>query len=161
MVDLLPRVGQSVEAAKLEAALGVKVVPIDGRTGRGAQQLLDAARAAAKRGWEENALAQLPSEPAEGYGRMRRLLEESRSVTQAKLRSRASDPFTERIDRVVLHRILGFPIFFVILVGLFASIFWAARPLMDGVDATFAAAGDLVLRLPGGMFTRFLSEGVI
>jgi ferrous iron transport protein B len=161
MLDLLPRVGQAVEATKLEAALGVRVVPIDARTGRGMQQLLTAVREAAQRGWQENALAQLPSEPAEGYGKMRRLLEDSHSVAQAKLRSRASDPFTERIDRVVLHRVLGFPIFFVILVGLFAAIFWAARPLMDGVDAAFAAVGDLVLRLPGGLFTRFLSEGVI
>lgn len=162
MVDLLPRVGQSVDAAKLESALGVTVVPVDARTGKGAGRLLEAVQAASKTVEEDGRLAQLPDEPIEAYRILRQLLEGSRAVTQAGARSRAADPLTERIDRIVLHRILGFPIFFVILAGLFAAIFWAAQPLMDGVDAVFAAVGDLILRIPhGGMFTRFLSEGVI
>lgn len=162
MVDLLPRVGQSVDAAKLESALGVRVVPVDARTGSGAERLLEAVQAVAESGGGDSSLAQVPGEPVEAYYSLRRLLEESRVVTQVGARSRAADPLTERIDRIVLHRALGFPIFFVILAGLFAAIFWAAQPLMDGVDAVFAAAGDLVLRIPhGGMFARFLSEGVI
>lgn len=162
MVDLLPRVGQSVDAAKLESALGVRVVPVDARTGSGAKRLLEAVQAVAESGGGDSSLAQVPGEPVEAYYSLRRLLEESRVVTQVGARSRAADPLTERIDRIVLHRALGFPIFFVILAGLFAAIFWAAQPLMDGVDAVFAAAGDLVLRIPhGGMFARFLSEGVI
>jgi ferrous iron transport protein B len=168
MVDLLPRVGQSIDAARLESALGVKVVPVDGRTGKGTERLLEAVRATSKSVAELNPpspmgpLAQLPGEPVEAYRGLRRMLEESGVTTDAGSRSRAGDPITERIDRIVLHRILGFPIFFITLAGLFAALFWAAQPMMDLVDASFSAAGDLVSRIPyGGMFTRFLSEGVI
>jgi ferrous iron transport protein B len=162
MMDLLPRVGQSVDVAKLEATLGVKVVPVDARSGEGAKELLAAVQTAARRGPQPSQLARLPSEPTESYRSLRRLLEDSRAVSQNGLRSRASDPVTERVDRVVLDRLFGFPIFFVILAGLFAAIFWAAQPLMDGIDAAFGAAGDLALRLlGGGLIARFVSEGLI
>ena len=162
MVDLLPRVGQSVDAARLESALGVRVVPMDARTGKGTEQLLEAVRAASKSVEGRGPLAQLPGEPVEAYRGLRRLLEESSVAPHAGSRSRAGDPLTERIDRIVLHRILGFPIFFVTLAGLFAALFWAAQPMMDLVDGGFSYVGNLVLRVPhGGMFTRFLSEGVI
>ena len=48
MVDLLPRVGQSVDAARLESALGVRVVPVDARTGQGKERLLEAVQTASK-----------------------------------------------------------------------------------------------------------------
>jgi ferrous iron transport protein B len=162
MVDLLPRVRQSVDAARLESALGVRVVPVDARTGKGTERLLEAVRAASKSVEGRSPLAQLPGEPVETYRGLRRLLEESGAAPHAGSRSRVGDPLTERIDRIALHRILGFPIFFVALAGLFAALFWAAQPLMDVVNAAFSTVGDLVLRIPhGGMFTRFLSEGVI
>jgi ferrous iron transport protein B len=162
MVDLLPRVGQSVDATRLESALGVRVVPIDARDGKGTERLLETVQAASKSAGERGPLAQLPGEPVEAYRGLRRLLEESGALPHAGSRSRAGDPLTERVDRIVLHRILGFPIFFVTLAALFAALFWAAQPLMDVVDAGFTAVGNLVLRIPhGGIFTRFLSEGVI
>jgi ferrous iron transport protein B len=162
MVDLLPRVGQSVDAAKLESALGVRVVTVDARTGQGKERLLEAVQAASKSVEGSGPLAQLSGEPAEAYRGLQRLLEGSAAAPRAGSRSRAGDPLTERIDRILLHRILGFPIFFVTLAGLFAALFWAAQPLMDLVTAGFTTVGDLVLRIPhGGMFTRFLSEGVI
>jgi len=159
MMDLLPRVGLSVDVATLEAILGVKVVPVDARTGQGAKELLEAVQAAARRGPQPSPLAQLPSDPTESYRSLRRLLEDNRAVTQTGQRSRASDPITDRVDRIVLHRLFGFPIFFVILAGLFAAIFWAAQPLMDWIDAGFAAAGDLAMSLlGGGLIARFVSE---
>jgi ferrous iron transport protein B len=162
MVDLLPRVGQSVDTARLESALGVRVVPMDARTGKGTKRLLEAVHATSKSVEGPGPLAQLPGEPVEAYRGLRVLLEESSAAQQVESRSRAGDSLTERIDRIVLHRIIGFPIFFVILAGLFAALFWAAQPLMELVDAGFSAVGNLVLRIPyGGMFTRFLSEGVI
>src|SRR5215468_1379739 len=106
MVDLLSRVGQSVDAARLESALGVRVVPMDARTGKGTERLLEAVWAASKSVEGRSPLAQLPGEPVETYRGLRRLLEESGAAPHAGSSSRVGDPLTERIDRLVLHRIL-------------------------------------------------------
>ena len=163
MMDLLPRVHQSVNVRKLDAALGVPVVAVDGRTGWGAGDLLDALRrTVATPETRLNELAILPEEPVAAYAAIRSLLADSQAVRHSNLLVLARDSFTARIDRVVLDRVLGFPIFFAILVGLFSSIFWAARPFMNLVDWLFSQAEILlVATLPEGVLSRFLAEGVI
>jgi len=69
---------------------------------------------------------------------------------------------SSRIDRFVLHRYLGFPIFFLVLVSLFAAIFWAAKPFQDFSDGIFAIAGDEVKAIaPDSVFLQFIADGVI
>ena len=160
MVDLLPRVGQSVDAAKLESALGVRVVTVDARTGQGKRRLLEAVQPPQNR-WKEVAHWRSCLASRQKLIVVCSLLEGSAAAPRAGSRSRTGDPLTERIDRILLHRILGFPIFFVTLAGLFAALFWAAQPLMDLVNAGFTTVGTWYCAYHGGMFTRFLSEGVI
>jgi ferrous iron transport protein B len=163
MMDLLPRMHQTVNVAKLEAAIGLPVVPVDGRTGWGAAELMTTVNASLRNpvtGLSE--LAKVPDEPVTAYDAIRDLLVRSGALKNSNLFVLAEDSFTARIDRVVLHRFLGFPIFFAVLVGLFSSIFWAASPFMDLIDWLFSQAGRLVLALlPQGPFSHFLAEGVI
>src|SRR5262249_20662618 len=163
MMDLLPRIGQSVNTRKLETALGVPVVPVDGRTGWGASELMSALETAlANPSNSQSALAELPEEPVSAYRSIRDLLARSGALKDTNLLALARDSFTARIDRVVLNRVFGFPIFFAVLVGLFSSIFWAARPFMDMIDWTFSKTGHLLLAvLPSGVVSRFFAEGVI
>ncbi|MCI0491070.1 MAG: ferrous iron transporter B [Blastocatellia bacterium] len=163
MTDLLARTGQSVNAKKLEVRLGVPVVPVDGRTGWGAAELIAALRhEIARTDSKENALALIPEEPVAAYKAIRELLASSGAIGRNTPLVLATDLFTSRIDRVVLHRFWGFPIFFAVLIGLFAAIFWAAQPFMDWIEAGFAAAGQLALRvLPDGVIARFIAEGII
>jgi len=163
MMDLLPRAKQSVNTRKLEQALGVPVVAVDGRTGWGAADIVTALRGVlANPQTNPIALANLPEEPVAAYKAIRELLRASGAVKNSNLLMLARDSSTARIDRVVLHSVFGFPIFFAVLVGLFSSIFWAARPFMDLVDWLFSQTGHLLLSvLPDGVITRFLAEGVI
>ena len=163
MMDLLPRIQQTVNVRRLEEAIGLPVVPVDGRTGWGAAELMTVIDTALARPvTRRNALAELPEEPVAAYEAIRALLAGSGALKNKSLFVLADDSFTARIDRVVLHRILGFPIFFAVLVGLFSSIFWAARPFMDLIDWLFSGAGKLLLALlPEGALTRFLAEGVV
>jgi ferrous iron transport protein B len=163
MTDLLPRMGQSVNARKLEAALGVPVVEVDGRTGWGAGELMSALEKVSTAPMKcKSTLADLPEEPVSAYKSIRDLLAGSGAVKNTNLLVLARDSITARIDRVVLHRVFGFPIFFAVLVGLFSSIFWAARPFMDLIDWAFREAGHLLLGvLPEGALSRFLADGVI
>ncbi|HLF84662.1 MAG TPA: ferrous iron transporter B [Blastocatellia bacterium] len=163
MMDLLPRIQQTVNARKLEAAIGLPVVPVDGRTGWGTAELMTAVNTAlASPMTRLGELARLPDEPVSAYKAIRELLASSEALKNKNLLVLADDSFTARIDRVVLHRFLGFPIFFAVLVGLFSSIFWAARPFMDLIDWMFSRAGHLLLvLLPEGPLSHFLAEGVV
>ncbi len=162
MMDLLPRTAQSVDVEKLAAALGVPVVPVDPRSGSGVAELVRTLNAFAGAPPVGSALARLPEDPVVAFKSIRELLQRSQALRRATRLSGMTDVQTSNIDRIVLHRLWGFPVFFVILMSLFAAIFWAADPFMQAIDGGFAAAGDLLLRIaPDSTITKFLAEGVI
>ena len=71
---------------------------------------------------------------------------------------------TERIDRVLLHRIGGFAVFVAVMAVMFMSLFWWATPAMDGIDHGIKAggeAGSCAAVLGEGVFTDVLVDGVI
>ncbi len=158
MMDLLGRTRQSVDPARLASALAVPVIPVDPRTGRGVQELLTALeqRRGALNGG--GTLAEIPADPVAAYERVGDLLRCGNCMTRAT----EVDAVTARLDNFVLHRYLGLPIFLIVLVSLFAAIFWCAQPFMDLIDAGFGAAGDRVKGMaPDSILLRFLAEGVI
>ena len=67
-----------------------------------------------------------------------------------------------RFDRVLIHKFWGYIIFFIILATIFQSIFdWSSIP-MDFIDSTFANLSQtLKNKLPQGIFTNLLTEGII
>ena len=69
---------------------------------------------------------------------------------------------TERIDRILTHRLFGPVILLLIMLLIFQAIFsWAALP-MDLIDRGFGALGDFArTQLPEGLFTDLLVDGVI
>jgi len=69
---------------------------------------------------------------------------------------------TEKIDRIVTHRIWGYTIFLGILFLIFQAIFaWATVP-MDFIDYTFSELSTyLKIHLPAGPVSELITEGVI
>ena len=67
-----------------------------------------------------------------------------------------------KLDRVLTHKIWGYAIFFVILFGIFQSIFeWTKIP-MDFIDESFAnLSAYAAKKLPSGSFTNLISQGII
>jgi ferrous iron transport protein B len=163
MMDLLAKSGQSIHTNRLADALGLAVVPVDGRTGWGVAELVSEVRKALESPYEQRSkLAAIPDEPVEAYRRLRDLLTESEALKKSRPLMLAENSLTARIDKVVLHRYFGFPIFFSILGGLFASIFWLAQPFMDLIEWLFKEAGVLAQAvLPEGVFASFIADGII
>ena len=66
------------------------------------------------------------------------------------------------LDRILIHKFWGYVIFFVVLMTIFQSIFdWSSIP-QDFIDNIFASLSELVKsKLPDGVFTSLLSEGII
>jgi ferrous iron transport protein B len=163
MLDLLSRQKQSIDLAKLATALGLPIVPVDGRSGFGAANLLKAVRdIVACPNTIPSPLEKLPDEPTTAYQAVRELIQQSGAVAKIAQRPIISDGLTARIDGIVLHRYFGFPIFFLILTSLFASIFWLAKPFMDLIQEAFKLAGDkLTSFFPTSLVAHFFADGLL
>ncbi|MFV5690906.1 ferrous iron transport protein B [Flavobacterium sp. LT1R49] len=70
--------------------------------------------------------------------------------------------FRSKLDRVLMHKVWGYVIFFLILFVIFQSIFeWSKIP-MDFIDSTFASLSSLTAeKLPAGVLTNLISQGII
>jgi ferrous iron transport protein B len=78
------------------------------------------------------------------------------------LKRRADRSRTERLDRFLLHRGLGFAAFIAVMTLVFMSLFWGADPMIAWIEAAFGAVGELVrAQLGDGVFTDFIVDGII
>ena len=69
---------------------------------------------------------------------------------------------TQRIDRILLHRSIGFVTFLAVMAVVFMSLFWWSSPAIDLIDHSFKFLGGQLHGLLGdGVFTDFLVGGVI
>lgn len=92
------------------------------------------------------------------YGWIRQAL--AGCVSRPRQRPRS---WTDRLDRILTHRVWGALIFLAVMFVLFESIYVVARPLMDLIDAGIGWLADAVKssQLPDGAFKSLLAEGVI
>ncbi len=67
-----------------------------------------------------------------------------------------------RLDRILIHKVWGYVIFFGILMLMFQAIFdWSSYP-MDFIDSTFASLSEWTKNaMPPGDFTNLIAEGII
>lgn len=69
---------------------------------------------------------------------------------------------TDRIDRVLTHRLWGTLVFALLMVAVFQSVFSWAAPAMEWIDAGARAAADAARAwLPPGALRSLLADGVI
>jgi ferrous iron transport protein B len=79
-----------------------------------------------------------------------------------KIDSATATDFRSQLDRVLTHKVWGYLIFFVVLFGIFQSIFeWSKIP-MDFIDSSFASLSTAASEnLPSGAFTNLIAQGII
>ncbi|WP_309607609.1 ferrous iron transport protein B [Flavobacterium sp.] len=67
-----------------------------------------------------------------------------------------------RLDRILMHKVYGYVIFFLVLMLIFQSIFdWSSVP-MDFIDTTFVSLGSwLEGILPPGVLTNLIVQGIV
>jgi ferrous iron transport protein B len=68
---------------------------------------------------------------------------------------------TQKVDAILVHRIWGLVIFALIMGTLFVSLFWAAKPIMDGLQNAVDWLGQLTThRMAEGPLKDLLVSGV-
>ena len=114
--------------------------------------------AAAFKTQSENVLKKMQQkETIKRYQFINGVLKESYNVN----REIATD-FRSLLDRILIHKVWGYLIFFLILLTIFQAIFdWSSIP-MDAIDSFFVGLSESVKdQLPPGIFTALLSEGIL
>lgn len=184
MNDLAVRNGCGVDAERLSHLLdGMPVVAIDGRTGDGGKALADAIATSFEGTPVPHGLTALPTATADADMKTADGLSvwaESRADarldwTAGILRGldiHAVDHVTlsDRIDRVLLHPVIGVLVFLAVLFVVFQATTTLASPMQDWIDVTFRGwctdGLDLLLGLfgpsvSGGWLRSLLVDGLL
>jgi ferrous iron transport protein B len=160
MNDIARAQGHPVDPVRLSDYLSVAVVEVDGRSGRGVQEL---------RAVVEQAVAlpggrvALPSEfsleqVAEDFAWADRIETALAETVKRRPQAAAARDF----DRWMLHPVAGTALFLLVMGGLFWSVFALASPMIDAVGSFFEFLGGAVAPfLPGNFLGAFVSQGVL
>jgi len=156
MTDLAHRRGLVIDISALSRRLGVPVVPIVARSGKGLEALRAAALTAQRQA------VSLPPAGATAEAVMAWAEDLARAVTTGSADLDGVDPLTDRLDRVLTHPILGLMVFLAVMSGLFWILFALATVPMDLIETIFASIGQLIEQwLPAGPVRDLLSQGII
>lgn len=184
MNDLAVRNGCGVDAERLSHLLdGMPVVAIDGRTGDGGKALADAIAASFEGTPVPHGLTALPTvtadadmKTADGLSAWAESRADARlDWTAGILRGldmHAVDHVTlsDRIDRVLLHPVIGVLVFLAVLFVVFQATTTLASPMQDWIDVAFRGwctdGLDLLLGLfgpsvSGGWLRSLLVDGLL
>ena len=184
MNDLAVRNGCGVDAERLSHLLdGMPVVAIDGRTGNGGKALADAIAASFEGTPVPHGLTALPTATADADMKTADGLSawaESRADARLDwtagilrgLDMHAVDHVTlsDRIDRVLLHPVIGVLVFLAVLFVVFQATTTLASPMQDWIDVAFRGwctdGLDLLLGLfgpsvSGGWLRSLLVDGLL
>jgi ferrous iron transport protein B len=154
MVDELRARGGMLDVERLEQALGIPVFTVVGRKGIGIEELR-----AALLNWEPWGIP-LVGLPAEASAEER--YEWARRLASQVVRFPQPDERTERIDRIVLHPLLGWVVFVLVMLGFFQAIFTLAQPAMGAIEAGIGWVQEqLETWLPEGVVRNFFAHGLV
>jgi ferrous iron transport protein B len=153
MTDELQARGGELDLERLEAALGIPVVGVVGHRGVGLDTLRRLLPEPSR--WGRPPIPP-PSDKEERRGWTASVLD------RVLVRRPGRHLATERIDRIVLHPVMGSVLFVAVMVFFFQLIFAWATPAMDAIDAGIGLLGAGVrAALPAGLLADFLADGVI
>ena len=154
MIDEVQARGGALDLGKLSRILGTPVVGVVGHRGVGLAELRRVLGDAER--WSRPAILPPDGDPAERFAWVDGVVQ---SVGAAAL---ARDARTERLDRILLHPLLGLLIFAAVMVFLFQSIFVWALPAMDTIDGGVGALRRLSRELlPAGLVADFVADGIL
>ncbi|MDX2130782.1 MAG: ferrous iron transporter B [Planctomycetota bacterium] len=152
MMDLAARRGLRVDGAALALRLGCPVITTNARTGAGVVELLGALG----RATVPNVTPPGTRDGLESWAE-----DLCHAVASSGVAARRTG-WTDRLDRVFTHPVLGLLVFAGVMVGLFWAIFSLAQLPMTLIEDVFGAlAGWIEATLPDGILREFLAGGVV
>jgi ferrous iron transport protein B len=159
MFDIARHRGFEIDLDRLSTELGIPVVASVAVRRGGTNDLLARIDAVIR----ERGLPRAPDWSEPNAAQLRATQREADRILDAAVKAPGRpDGFTRRLDRVVLHPVLGLVILLAILFLMFQAVFtWAQAP-MDLIKSSFdALAARAAEVLPPGWLLSFVRDGVI
>lgn len=159
MYDIAQRQGLRIDLEKLQAELGVPVIPTTATRRRGIEELVAAVDAAAGT-LSATAESQWTAPDADA---LRGKAREAERIMKACVRPpERPDTLTGKIDSILLHPVAGLLILVALLFVMFQAVFTWATPLMDGIEAILGGFGAWIATvMPDGIWQSLIVDGVI
>jgi ferrous iron transport protein B len=164
MMDMAQRDGIRIDVDKLRAELGCAVVPVSAREGEGIEQLRkELSRLVA------GAMPEALNHTQPDCGSCTGCTFQARYEWTEKITTKVVDAaavkraaWTEKLDDVFTHPVFGVVVFNLVMVALFALIFWAAKIPMELIDHGFTSIGKWVgAHMAEGDLKSLVVDGVI
>jgi len=158
MVDLARRRGLDIDTSALALEVGVPVVETVAVRADGSRRLAERLEREVQslRPLAPPAVATIQSNTLDDHREVQRIL-----VAIGADRETAMT-LSDRIDRVLLHPVLGVAILAVVLFLIFQAVFTWAQPVMNAIDAGVSQLGAwLNATLPAGPLRSLLTDGII
>jgi ferrous iron transport protein B len=165
MMDTARRDGIRIDVAKLRAELGCPVVPISARTGMGIGELKNEMERlitgkVTKTATDTKPACAVGCSGCPYQARYEWTEQISSRVMDASAARRSAR--TEKIDDIFTHPVAGVVVFQMVMILLFALIFWAAEIPMGLISHLFSTVGAwIATRTPAGDLQSLLVNGVV
>ncbi len=164
MIDAFERQKHEIDVEMLAVLLKSPVVAVNAKTGRGMRELAESVRNVMG---TQPAMPHILDEDANESGPNGKIFSRYKFISDAVQESvwhsdQKQHLISEKIDKVLTHKVFGLVILVGILLLVFQTIFsWASLP-MDLLEMGFGAAADFVrTQLPPGILTDLLADGIL
>ena len=165
MNDML--IGKSVSPQELTNAFNqIPFLKINGRTGEGKQELIDFISACNIQPVEK--FISFPLKENLNIAEARRDAESRKTTIVNRLKEVPSfvgvtrHSFTTKVDKLLVHPILGYAFFGIVLFLIFQFMFSISAIPMDWIDSVFLNFSQyLQTKMPEGIFTDLITQGIV
>ncbi len=165
MNDML--IGKSVSPQELTNAFNqIPFLKINGRTGEGKQELIDFISACNIQPVEK--FISFPLKENLNIAEARRDAESRKTSIVNRLKDVPSfvgvtrHSFTTKVDKLLVHPILGYAFFGIVLFLIFQFMFSISAIPMDWIDSVFLNFSQyLQTKMPEGIFTDLITQGIV
>jgi len=179
MNDLLEKKGLEVDVILLSNILNAPVIKVNSAKGKGIDELIVQVNQFYKSARIAGSKIKQPEKTAEEE--VARLYDFTEDTERKVLKPidkkidikeinkkvfdlhRKPDAVTVKLDKYLLHPVLGMLIFIISMGIIFTSIFWIAQPLMDLIDSGFTSLSHSVSHLlpAGTWYSDIITSGII
>lgn len=168
MNDLVEQEGKAIQLNEIKSFLGAtQVLLFDGLLGKGLKEVVQTISETPTKNMIYN---HVHFNEAKKISELQMISEfvtdkafksREHSIDTKQKENKSQLEFTLKVDKWLMHPVLGYVFFFSLMTLFFASIYWMSAPIMDFVDGLTGSLIDLAKQKLPGLTGEFVGDGLI